>query len=440
MTLGERLYELRTQKGLSQLELAEALGVSRQSVSKWETDAAVPEIDKLISISRYFDISVGSLLGVEEPAEETGDTAAANDAADDELTDRQLKLVEAIVERYVAALPQPMSKKRKLVLKIALAVAAVCLAVGLYKISGQLTELHVRYNDLANSLSIINSNVSSQIDGITNRVEAALEQQTRITADASVEIISADVPGRMVTFAVRAKPKTYVEDMTAYFEFENGTARESFGPIEPVGTAFAMDCTVALTDEINIYVAFEHDGQRETQLLDSFYDLYTDTLPSVWVMDVPAFTYTLSGNNVTWVKGDWYVQVTPGFPAWHLDQSTLPQPEIASVEVGLFRDQRLLWWAEKLDSAPDGLSTQNMDTMYFRYSDAIGAFAPDGAFTQGGVLQSVARVTDTFGRVFLFAGETSFVLAENGTLDGQQGAGARWWIEDPSEWDFTPWK
>ena len=48
MTLGQRIYQLRTKMHLSQGDLADKLEVSRQSVSKWETDASVPELDKLV--------------------------------------------------------------------------------------------------------------------------------------------------------------------------------------------------------------------------------------------------------------------------------------------------------------------------------------------------------------------------------------------------------
>ena len=54
MTLGQNIARLRTQKNLSQGDLADALEVSRQSVSKWETDASIPELDKLLRLqSRY---------------------------------------------------------------------------------------------------------------------------------------------------------------------------------------------------------------------------------------------------------------------------------------------------------------------------------------------------------------------------------------------------
>jgi len=62
VTLGERIIKLRNAKGISQDTLAVALGVSRQSVSKWETDASVPELDKLIKLSEYFEISLDELI------------------------------------------------------------------------------------------------------------------------------------------------------------------------------------------------------------------------------------------------------------------------------------------------------------------------------------------------------------------------------------------
>ena len=58
MTIGERIAALRRQAGLSQEALGEKLGVSRQSISKWEADANLPEIEKLVSLSRLFGVPV----------------------------------------------------------------------------------------------------------------------------------------------------------------------------------------------------------------------------------------------------------------------------------------------------------------------------------------------------------------------------------------------
>ncbi|MBQ1619800.1 MAG: helix-turn-helix transcriptional regulator, partial [Oscillospiraceae bacterium] len=119
MNLAERIYTLRTERGLSQLELAEALDVSRQSISKWETGAAVPELDKLLAMSRFFGLTVGALLGVEEGTESAPD----GEADSGELTPQQIKMVQEIVDRYLAALPENAPRKPKRWVKV-LAVAA----------------------------------------------------------------------------------------------------------------------------------------------------------------------------------------------------------------------------------------------------------------------------------------------------------------------------
>ena len=62
MTLGEKILDLRTQKEMSQEELAAALEVSRQSVSKWETNQSVPDLDKIIRLADLFGVTVDQLV------------------------------------------------------------------------------------------------------------------------------------------------------------------------------------------------------------------------------------------------------------------------------------------------------------------------------------------------------------------------------------------
>ena len=57
MTIGEKIFYIRTERGISQEALAEQLGVSRQSVSKWELGESVPILDKISAICSYFGIS-----------------------------------------------------------------------------------------------------------------------------------------------------------------------------------------------------------------------------------------------------------------------------------------------------------------------------------------------------------------------------------------------
>ena len=80
MTLGQRIQELRKQQNLSQEELGTRLGVSRQAVSRWEMDGAVPDVDKLIAMSKLFSVTLNDLLGVEAPGGGT-ETPEAEQAA-----------------------------------------------------------------------------------------------------------------------------------------------------------------------------------------------------------------------------------------------------------------------------------------------------------------------------------------------------------------------
>ena len=65
MTLGEKIKEQRTAHGLSQETLAEAMGVSRQAVTKWEADQSAPSSEKLIALAKLFHISLDELIGNE---------------------------------------------------------------------------------------------------------------------------------------------------------------------------------------------------------------------------------------------------------------------------------------------------------------------------------------------------------------------------------------
>lgn len=62
MNLSKKIYELRKAKRMSQEQLAEKINVSRQSISKWESGESAPELERLIELSRVFDVSTDYLL------------------------------------------------------------------------------------------------------------------------------------------------------------------------------------------------------------------------------------------------------------------------------------------------------------------------------------------------------------------------------------------
>ena len=73
MKLSEKIYTCRKKAGLSQEALAEKLGVSRQAVSKWETDEAIPELSKIPMMAKIFDVTTDWLLFDNENFEENNE-------------------------------------------------------------------------------------------------------------------------------------------------------------------------------------------------------------------------------------------------------------------------------------------------------------------------------------------------------------------------------
>ncbi len=117
MTLGERIASLRNEKRMSQGELAEKLNVSRQSVSKWETDASIPELDKIIQLCELFHISMDELVrgeGEEPSAKEETQAAVMPEAT----------------------LPPKAISTQKIIGFILFAVGAFCVALGLFAVWG----------------------------------------------------------------------------------------------------------------------------------------------------------------------------------------------------------------------------------------------------------------------------------------------------------------
>ena len=74
MTFAENLKMLRKQAGMSQEQLAEKIGVSRQAVTKWETGAGIPDIENIMAISTLFDISIDDLLSNESGSKKLPET------------------------------------------------------------------------------------------------------------------------------------------------------------------------------------------------------------------------------------------------------------------------------------------------------------------------------------------------------------------------------
>lgn len=102
MNLGERLFELRKAKNLTQDDMAEKLNVTRQTVSKWETNQSTPDFDKIMPLCELFEIGVEELL-TGKKQEEKQEQKEEKVLTRQEVKERSAKIVSGSVFIYIAA-------------------------------------------------------------------------------------------------------------------------------------------------------------------------------------------------------------------------------------------------------------------------------------------------------------------------------------------------
>lgn len=403
MTTGQRIAQKRKEAGLSQETLGAELGVSRQSIYKWESDTALPEIDKLVALSRRFGVTVGWLLGVEEAPE----TPSAPDSG--ELTDAQLKTVEEITARYIAAQTAPKPRKKWPYVLAALMV--------LYAAHRAYQSIDRQFDGVYSRIGQMDSKMSNQVYSISGQVEEILKQQNSLTVDYGIKLVSADLVKNAVTFSVYAVPKTYVEGMRVEFSVDNGHNSNSKTVLsepdqngQPVSEKFSAELTCELTDDIAITAVFVMpDGTRQTQPLQTYSGLYSGSLPDVASLvdaDLQGRAQIENGKLTLPDAMEYALTLNT-----KLDNILIPRTKAVSIRVGLFKNQRLVAWARPI-SADEQTSYRGFDNATFCRLEPLSF-----PFAAGDILESAAVLTDEYGREVIRPGDFPLTLdSDNQTL------------------------
>lgn len=125
MSIGERITELRTQKNLSQGELASALSVSRQAISKWENDQSSPDTIHLIQLADLLDTEVAYLATGVKPVYEEAPIVVNLVKKEDRVVEVEKVVEKPVIRRIVRV------KYRRNPLEY-LALGIVCFVLGLF--------------------------------------------------------------------------------------------------------------------------------------------------------------------------------------------------------------------------------------------------------------------------------------------------------------------
>lgn len=206
LTLGQRIASRRKLMGISQEILAENLAVSRQAVSKWESDTTIPEIDKLIALGKLFEVSVGWLLGVESEA----NTQAG-------FNDDQLKMVEKLIAKYHPVKKYPWWKA------VITAILAVALVVGSVCCYLEIKSLNDNNNSAFQEISKLTED-NIVLQGQLSDLQNHLDQQNnnkRLLIAFNIGMANIDEEKENITLYHIMQPKVFQESNRAYLHVQN---------------------------------------------------------------------------------------------------------------------------------------------------------------------------------------------------------------------------
>ena len=324
MELYEKLYELRRASGMSQEELAEKLGVSRQAVSKWESGATQPELSKLIELSKLYSVSVDELLSLEHAKPEQDAAEAPVQSSAEKAPAEKLSFRDFCIQH------------KKIIGGAAVAaVAAVALiAVGVHY-NNRINTLSTQVNDLRSQLYNVQNNLSNQIAGISNNVSDILARESSLISQYSYEVKSVNLKKQECTLAFSLLPKTISENTIVNIgvtDHGNSSPLDSYRPgysadLTQDGFGYLHgSVTVPLSDELGVGVSFKHDGETQSEEFDTIYDLKSQYQPQLKSFLAPISYERQAGSK-------WQYQFTPrnaGIPLGTISLGALSDVSIRS--------------------------------------------------------------------------------------------------------------
>lgn len=283
MTLGQKIQTLRHDAGLSQEGLGEKLGVSRQAISKWEADGAVPEVDKLIALSRLFEVNLHDLLQVEGTSREEPEDSEEQDPPA-QPPEEEPKSPEEKDE------PPRRNGRWWKALCVVLAVAVCAQGVALFRMNERLEDALTGQAATIQQLEELTDNLAGQLSSLGSRIsqleqaDGSQNEQTESELDPTLPLVS-DVEFTIETteYGTRALKLSLVPAQSTsrglHFEITcpGGTARShpASQPEDSSAYTLSMICTEEeLSGGFTVSAVFLDKRDRQyTQPLVRFSDI-----------------------------------------------------------------------------------------------------------------------------------------------------------------------
>ena len=228
MTLGEKIYKLRNERNLTQEQLAEKLGVTRQSISKWEGDLVKPEIEKLKAMAKLFEVSLDDLI--------------SDEAAETKTTKAERFERNVTVYKFVSII-----------------TAGICLVMIVIMIA-----VAVNLSDRIRALELTGFSPAAYGDN-----DSYTDDVSEIFSDVSWKIKDADKKKQQSKLHIEAELKTYRDstEITAIAETDSG--RQYTAALENSSGIFRGDVAIPISGEqMKITLVVDNNGEKQKVVID----------------------------------------------------------------------------------------------------------------------------------------------------------------------------
>ena len=246
-TMGQRIAERRRLLSISQEALGEKMGVSRQAISKWESDGAVPEIDKIIAMSRLFGVSVGWILGTEEPPEEESPNP-------------------------VEIAKEPPRQNRTVMLLSGACVILAAAVLGLWYGQARLRSALESSRFLVSTLQAENSRMEQKLDTLSRQIQSLADSREEANAMFSQVYCSVNAAddGKQALVYVTLVPKKWSNGDEVELTVLRDSKKVEQQPCVWDGTAFSGVLLLPAENGYQYYCTVIHaDGSRDQQSIEN---------------------------------------------------------------------------------------------------------------------------------------------------------------------------
>lgn len=270
MKFNENIRKLRKEKGLSQEYFAEKLGVTRQTISKWENGAAMPDLKKLTEIANFFNVSMDAILGMETDDKNSVKISSADDSS---INNNSYNNENNYNKEYANQLfsiayqnQQVQNNANHKALKTVAVILSIAIACVIFGLISLFNTMDSKINNLQNQISMLSSQITAQQNYIYDGNEYNEFDYEFISIN---NIEEANIINTKFSYS----PDTHPKNAIVYLNITNSDGATQRVDMQLNNGIFTANTDIDVTSPPKSIYIYIDDGDVITRELLDFYEV-----------------------------------------------------------------------------------------------------------------------------------------------------------------------